>query len=154
MNYYGDTSHYRSEVNSTFNPPATGYKFPLQAGTMWTVNTEINSVTTTDYDDTYDDYTEQEKTISEETASYICLGSKMITTEAGTFEGYLIKEFYSYSEEIYYDDGYDYEDDYPEPRPKDGGTRQGSGFFDSMNSEDIYINIYSPDVNFTLKEVF
>ena len=154
MNYYGETSHYKSEVNSSYDPPATNYKFPLQAGSMWTVDTKIDSVTTTDYDDTYDDYTEQEKTISEDTSSYICLGSKMVTTEAGTFEGYLIAEFYSYSDEIYYDDGYDYEDD-PPPRPKEGsGTRQGSGFFDPMNSGDVYINIYSPDVNYTLKELF
>jgi hypothetical protein len=151
MTYYGDTSYYKTTSNSTYDPPAIEYKFPLQTGAMWTVNTEVTSVTLTQYDDDYDDYTERDKEITEEISYKICLGTKTVTTEAGTFETYLIVEYYHESEEIYND----YDDDYPEPPPKEGGThtRSKGEFVDFGDPNDIYLDYYSPEVNYTVKGV-
>jgi hypothetical protein len=150
MDYYGDTTVYRSNMNNTYDPPALEYKFPLKSGTMWTVNTKQTTVTITQYDDEYDDYTERDKEVTEETSSKMCLGTKTVTTDAGTFEAYLIAEYYSESEHIYYD----YDNDHPD-KPEEGATgkRSRQGVVDIFNSDDISIEYYSPDVNYTVKGV-
>ena len=140
---------YVTKIRNTYDPPINSYDFPIIPGEQWTVKTKIEQKTgygreKGGYDDS-DSYLETETVIMKTTVSYICLGTELITTSAGTFETYLVSVF---DREIYYE----YMDDNWEDEYR--GTRSDIFDFEQMGVYNGYtLDYYSPEVGNTVKQV-
>lgn len=146
MDFLGETMIFETETNTTYDPPVSDLIFPLKPDMIWTVTTEVTTVTTTRYSEFMGEPEEDQDFIfAKKTASYICLGTENVTTPAGTFEAYLIMEFYNEQHETYENN------EEPKPRPEgSSGTRQD---IVEPGEGDVTIIYYAPDVNYTLKQV-
>jgi hypothetical protein len=142
MNIYGEEMSTRSEVSTVYEPPMNDIDFPMTPGKFWTVSSLVTTKTTTTdlLHDMSNPYSYSE--VTKENRSYVCLGTKQVTINAGTFEAYLIMEFDRETEFIY-DDMWD---DY-----RSGSSRAEVIDFGDNYEENYLINYYSPEVGYIIR---
>jgi hypothetical protein len=130
-----------SKLNRIYSPPLNKFNFPFKVGDYW----KINMNDTEKYENTSNRINKKTyfTTIFRNyNLTFVCLGTEIVSTPAGTFEAYLILEFCELISSKY-----NWDDDFFSRNTRGrlidvGGIHEGS----------FFINYYSSNVGYIIKQ--